>query len=113
MLKIVGYWTTPDDIEGFEQHYASTHLPKANAVPGLRRLVTVRCDAAFEGGDPMHYRIAEMVFDDMEALAKAGESPEYAAMRADAEYMHETFGASVDGELGQEVIYPVAPGTPA
>jgi hypothetical protein len=26
-------------------------------------------------------------------------------MREDAEYMHETFGASVTGEVGQEVIF--------
>jgi uncharacterized protein (TIGR02118 family) len=105
MLKIIGYWTRPDDIEGFEAHYASTHLPKANAVPGLRRLVTMRPEGAFEGGEPEHYRVAEMVFDDMDALERAAESPEYRAMREDAEYMHETFGASVTGELGQEVIF--------
>lgn len=110
MLKIIGYWTKPNDVEGFEEHYRTTHLPKAAAVPGLRRLVTVRCESAFEGGEPEHYRVAEMVFDDMDALAKAGESPEYAAMRADAELMHEKFGASVTGELGQEVISDLVKG---
>jgi uncharacterized protein (TIGR02118 family) len=110
VLKIIGYWTRPNDVEAFEEHYRTTHLPKAAAVPGLRRLVTVRPDSAFEGGEPEHYRIAEMVFDDMDALAQAGESPEYAAMRADAEFMHEKFGASVTGELGQEVISDLVKG---
>jgi uncharacterized protein (TIGR02118 family) len=104
MLKIIGYWSTPNDIEAFEEHYRTTHLPKAAAVPGLRRLVTMKPEQAFEGGEPAHYRIAEMVFDDLESLTKAGESAEYAAMRADAEYIHETFGASVTGEVGDEVI---------
>lgn len=110
MLKIIGYWTFPTDEAAFEEHYKNVHLPKAAAVPGLRRLVTTKCESAFEGGPPEHYRIAEMVFDDMDSLAKAGESAEYRAMREDAEYMHGAFGATVSGELGQEVISDLVKG---
>ncbi|CAB4957606.1 unannotated protein [freshwater metagenome] len=104
MLKIVGYWTEPNDIEGFEKHYREIHLPKAAALPGLRRLVVTRPVSGFEGGKPEHYRVAELVFDDAEALALCADTPEYRAMRDDAEDIHSKFGTAVTGELGEEVI---------
>jgi hypothetical protein len=38
-VKLVALWGTPTDVEGFEQDYASTHLPLIGTVPGLKGAV--------------------------------------------------------------------------
>ena len=106
MYKLYSYWSAPkpEDVEAFEEYYLSTHCPKAEAVPHLERLVTTRTTDGFEGGEPIHYRIAEMVFADSEALARCEESSEWTTLRECSGTMIERFGVTLTVEAGEEVI---------
>lgn len=103
--KIYAYWSAPkpEDVEAFEEHYASTHVPLAAKVPHLTEIITTRTADGFEGGETEHYRVAEMVFESPEALASSEESDAWAAMRADSGGIIERFGVTLTVEMGEPV----------
>jgi uncharacterized protein (TIGR02118 family) len=68
MVKLVVLYGQPDDPDAFERHYADTHADLAKAVPGLRRFEAARGIATPDGSDVPYQRIAELTFDDVEAL---------------------------------------------
>jgi uncharacterized protein (TIGR02118 family) len=106
MYKLYSYWSAPEpeDVDAFEDYYASTHCPKAEVVPGLARLVTSRTNEGFEGGEPMHYRIAEMVFPDRATFQACTESDAWTTLRECSGTMIERFGVSLTVEAGEEVV---------
>lgn len=111
MYKVVGYWSAPEraeDIDAFEDEYMNEHVPVATKVPGLLRLVTTKVDSAYGGGEPEHYRIAELVFADKESLEQALASPEYKAVSTHGGQLVEKYGVRITGELGEEVDTPTA-----
>lgn len=106
MYKLFAFWSSPEaaDVAAFEEHYNNIHVPKAAAVPKLRRLVATRTPHGLEGGEPAFYRVAEMAFDSPADMAASEESAEWAAMRADAGEMIERFGISLSVCIGQEQV---------
>ncbi len=88
--KIVALWRTPDDVDGFESHYAATHMPLARALPGLKDAVTSK---ALNGP---YYRMAELVFDNADSLGAAFGSEQAQKLLADTGHMQETFGTTCD-----------------
>lgn len=102
MYKLYAFWSAPndEDIQAFEKHYAEVHLPLALAVPNLTGLVESQTGDSFEGAPPLHYRIAEMIFDDQKGFLESTESPEWAAMRADSGHIIETFGVELTVAMG-------------
>jgi uncharacterized protein (TIGR02118 family) len=106
MYKLYAYWSAPraEDVEAFEEYYASTHCPKAERVPNLERLVTTLTSEGFEGGEPIHYRIAEMIYPDRAAFEECTESPEWTTLRECSGTMIERFGVSLTVEAGEEVV---------
>lgn len=113
MYKLYAVWTHPDDVEEFERYYEAAHAPIAAAIPGLRKLVLVRtADALGEEPSPFH-RIAELWFDDEEAMLAGAASPEGQAAVADAAQMQERFGCKLMSPAGPSVEQPLGPYTPA
>lgn len=106
MYKLYAYWTAPkpEDIDAFERYYLGTHVPRAAAVPELKRLVATRLEG-FEGQPPRYYRLAEMVFDDKDAMARSATSPEWAAMRQCSGDIIAKFGVTLTVDLGDEVVW--------
>jgi uncharacterized protein (TIGR02118 family) len=88
--KIVALWRTPQDVEGFEQHYASTHIPLVMALPGIQDAV------ASKALDGPYYRMAELVFENADALGSAFGSAQAQELLADTEHMQKTYGTSID-----------------
>ena len=68
MVKLVVLYGPPVDADAFERHYADTHTELATAVPGLRRFEAARGIATPDGSDVPYQRIAELTFDDVDAL---------------------------------------------
>ena len=68
MVKAVVLYGAPDDPDAFERYYAETHTPLAKAIPGLKRFEAARGFATADGSAPPYQRIAELTFDDMDAL---------------------------------------------
>jgi uncharacterized protein (TIGR02118 family) len=88
--ELVALWTTPDDAEGFEADYLSTHIPLVDSVPGLKNAIVSK---ALDGP---YYRMAELMFDDAGALGAAMASDEETALLADSGRLQETYGTKLD-----------------
>jgi uncharacterized protein (TIGR02118 family) len=81
MVKAVVLYGHPENPDAFERHYAETHTPLAEAIPGLRRFEAARGFATPDGSAVPYQRIAELTFDDMDALqAGMGSSEGQAAV---------------------------------
>ena len=76
MVKLVVLYGHPDDPDAFERYYAETHTPLAKAIPGLRRFEAARGVPAPDGAQVPYQRIAELTFDDMQALEAGRASDE-------------------------------------
>ena len=74
MVRFLVVYETPTDPAAFDEHYRQVHIPLAKKLPGLRRY-TVSRDVAALRGEPF-YLVAELDWDDMDALRAAFASPE-------------------------------------
>lgn len=82
MVKLVAMYKTPEDAKAFDSHYEGIHTPMVRRWPGLRRLEISKITGA-PIGEPKHYLMAEMYFDDDEAMQRALASPEGKAASRD------------------------------
>ena len=81
--KLVVLYGPPEDPATFDAHYTRTHAPLAEKVPGLRRFDHGHVLGSVDGSDPPYYYMAELYFDDAEALAGGLASSEGQAAGAD------------------------------
>ena len=84
MHRMTVQYDAPGDPDGFERHYREVHVPLVAAVPGLRRFTLTR-PRALAGDAP--YLVAELWFDDADALSAARGTPEMAETGKDAATM--------------------------
>ena len=68
MVKAVVLYGPPEDPDAFERYYAETHTALATAIPGLQRFEAARGVATPDGSDIPYQRIAELTFEDVNAL---------------------------------------------
>jgi uncharacterized protein (TIGR02118 family) len=83
MVKLIVAYGQPQDAAAFDQYYASTHAPLVQEIPGLRRFEAGRVLATPDGSPAPYYFIAEMSFDDTDALQAARATSEGQAAAAD------------------------------
>lgn len=80
-------YAEPADPDAFDRQYFEQHVPLVKPLPGLR-------SASFSKprglGGPAPYLVAELDFDDADALKAALRSPQMAAVAADAETLPAT-----------------------
>ena len=81
MVRFLVVYETPTDPAAFDEHYRQVHIPLVKKLPGLRRY-TVSRDVAALRGEPF-YLVAELDWDDMDALRAAFASPEGQATARD------------------------------
>ncbi len=77
MSKLIALYKHPPDPSAFEQAYFDTHLPLIARLPGLKKTVITRLTRTLMG--EAYYLMAEMYFEDVNALKNAMKSPEMAA----------------------------------
>jgi uncharacterized protein (TIGR02118 family) len=82
-VKLVVLYTDPDDADAFDRHYAGTHMPLVDKIPGLLRTETGKVRTALDGGEKTYYRITELYFADQAALQAGFGSDEGKANAAD------------------------------
>jgi uncharacterized protein (TIGR02118 family) len=75
MVKLVAIYRKPADLEAFEQHYFTTHAPLAEQMPGLIKMEVGKVYGGPMGESDLQL-IAEMYFEDKDALLGALKSPE-------------------------------------
>lgn len=75
MVKLTVLYKKPADPQEFDRHYMEIHIPIASKMPGLRRYEVAKVTGA-PGGESPYHLIAELYFDDFDALNAAMSSPE-------------------------------------
>ena len=83
MVKLIVLYGKPEDPSAFDAHYAATHAPLAEKVPNLQRFEHGKALGSADGSEAPYYYVAELSFDDSEALQAGMSSPEGAAAGAD------------------------------
>jgi uncharacterized protein (TIGR02118 family) len=83
MVKLIVAYGQPQDTAAFDQHYASTHAPLVQKIPGLRRFEAGRVLANPDGSPAPYYFIAELSYDDTDALKAARGTSEGQAAASD------------------------------
>lgn len=76
-MKLVALYKQPQNPEQFDDAYFNTHIPLIQKVPGLQKTVVTRFIRTIMG-DGL-YMMAEMHFEDMDALKAAMKSQEMQA----------------------------------
>lgn len=82
MTKLIALFRKPADPAEFDRHYRDTHTPLVKKYPGLRKLEITRITGA-PIGETRHYLMAEMYFDDKDAMDSALASSEGKAVARD------------------------------
>jgi uncharacterized protein (TIGR02118 family) len=96
MHRITIQYGAPANPEAFDAYYAETHIPLASTLPGLRRFV--RSHPRGLGGEAPYF-VAELWFDDADALKAALKSPEMAETAADAQTFDVASMTTFTGEV--------------
>jgi uncharacterized protein (TIGR02118 family) len=89
-VTIVALWKAPNDTEGFEKHYFSTHVPIIRELPGLKGVNTAKATSG------PYFRVAEFRFGSMDELGAAFSSDAAQRLMADTAHLQETFGTTCD-----------------
>jgi uncharacterized protein (TIGR02118 family) len=71
MVKLVVAYGVPEDPTAFDEHYANTHAPLAQKIPGLRRFEAGKVLGTPDGTPAPFYLIAELSFDSADELQAA------------------------------------------
>lgn len=71
MVKLTVLYGHPSDPAQFERYYRETHTPIALQVKNMRRFEIAKVTGAPGGGKPPYYRLADLYFDDAEAMQAA------------------------------------------
>ena len=83
MYRVTIHYAVPEDPEAFDSRYAEGHVPLVLPVPGLRSFTYSKVRPM--GGEQTIYLIAQLDFDDKEAMKLGLASPEMAAAGSDAD----------------------------
>ena len=86
MVKMVAFFKRKPglSVEAFQAYWRTKHAEVVLRLPGIRRYVqshTLR--SGYRQGEPVYDGIAEVWFDDTQAMRAVTPTPEYAAIRAD------------------------------
>ena len=83
MAKLIALYKKPADPSAFDAHYASTHVPTAKKLPGLRSYEVSTGPVASGAGDSPYHLVAVLGFDSLAAIQAALGTPEGQATAAD------------------------------
>jgi uncharacterized protein (TIGR02118 family) len=75
MVKLIALYKKPGNTVEFDEHYASVHTPIVKKLPGMKKLEVSKITSAI-GGEAKFYLLAEMYFENEDALNAALASPE-------------------------------------
>lgn len=103
MVKLIALYKRPHDVARFEDVYFGQHIPLTMKMPGLRRIEINRVTGA-PRGEPGHFLVASLYFDDQETMEKSLSSEE---SRAAARSLRDA-GAEVEMLLADVVEFQVS-----
>ncbi|CAN5574796.1 EthD family reductase [soil metagenome] len=83
MYRVTIQYAVPDDPEAFDERYVEGHVPLVLPVPGLLSFTYSKVRPM--GGAQTVYLVAQLDFEDRDAMKQGLASPELAAAGADAD----------------------------
>jgi uncharacterized protein (TIGR02118 family) len=95
-------YSKPEDVEGFERYYREEHMPLAGRTPGLTGSRVARITGTPRGTDAPHHLVAELIFEDDDALRAALAGDHFRAVGKDAMEMCQRFGAQATMMLAED-----------
>jgi uncharacterized protein (TIGR02118 family) len=95
MIKLTVLYTPPAQVEEFDAHYTSVHLPLASQLPGLVKAETSVVIGMPDGNPAPYHRIAELYFEDGDAMGEAFASDAGKRTAADAQDLAARTGSTV------------------
>ncbi len=82
MVKLIALYKKPANAVEFDNRYFNEHIPLASKIPGLRKTEVAKI-VGTPAGESEYYLMAELYFDNMEALKAGMSSPEGKAAAKD------------------------------
>jgi uncharacterized protein (TIGR02118 family) len=83
MVKLIVLYGKPEDPSAFDAYYASTHAPLADKIPNCQRYEHGKALHSADGSEAPYYYVADLTFEDADALQAGMSSPEGEAAGAD------------------------------
>lgn len=87
-------YNAPSDPQAFEDYYFGTHMPIAEQIPGVDKVVLLKGLPGPDGSPPAYYRLTQIWFADASTMAAGMGSAQAQAATADIANFA-TGGASV------------------
>lgn len=100
MMKLTVLYSPPAQVEEFEAHYLSVHMPLAESIPGLVRAETSLVVGTPDGSAAPYHRIAELYFEDQDAMGAGFASDPGRRTAADAQQLAASTGSTVTMLVG-------------
>jgi uncharacterized protein (TIGR02118 family) len=76
MARMIVVWKTPKEVDAFNRHYFSVHVPLAKKLPGLKKYEVSVGPIAMLGSATDAYLVATLHFDSLAAVRSAFATPE-------------------------------------
>ena len=95
MIKLTVLYTPPSQVEEFDAHYTSVHVPLVEQMPGLVRVETSVVVGMPDGSPAPYHRMAELYFEDGDAMGSAFGSDVGKRTAADAQQLASRTGSTV------------------
>lgn len=102
MAKFVSVYEKPENVEGFEEHFRSTHLPIVQSWPGVQSVTVSRFTATPRRQPPAFHLMLVAEFATDEEMAASLRSESGMASAQDAKAMAEQFGVAPTMLLGED-----------
>ncbi len=100
MATFVALYEKPEDTDGFDEHFRTTHLPIVQQWPGVKSTRVTRFTSTPRGTDPAFYLKFEAEWDSDEEMAAALRSESGMASAKDAMAIRDKFGVAPTMLLG-------------
>jgi uncharacterized protein (TIGR02118 family) len=108
MIQLTVLYGHPKDTAAFDRYYQETHAPLARKMPGLKGYTANKPGSLDPQGESPAYLIAELYFEDLNALQAALQSPEGQAAAEDVPRFASGGATLLVGEV--QVYHPVSIG---
>ena len=100
MMKLTVLYTPPAQVEEFDAHYTSVHVPLVEQMPGLVKAETSVVVGMPDGSPPPYHRMAQLYFDDADAMGAAFSSDAGRRTAKDAQELAARTGSTVTMLIG-------------
>lgn len=103
MAKFVALYEKPEDTDGFNEHFRTTHMPIVQSWPGVQSVRVSTFSGTPRRQPPAFHLMLEAEFATDEEMAAALRSESGMASAQDAMAMAEQFGVSPTMLLGDDL----------